>query len=165
MVCSYVVFAHLGTWSLWLGLRNLSFATRRGSSKDTRGTAYIVYEDIYDAKNAVDHLSGFNVANRYLIVLYYNTAKHSKKVRGRGMLACCPARYAFAEFRMYDSSTRCLQDKAALISAVLFDCFALSGNPHLADGTQVSTKDKEDELRKMQEKYGVDGTQQPRQQK
>lgn len=40
----------------------------------------MVYEDIYDAKTAVDHLSGFNVANRYLIVLYYNTTKHSKKV-------------------------------------------------------------------------------------
>ena len=38
---------------------------------DTRGTAFVVYEDIYDAKNAVDHLSGFNVCNRYLIVLYY----------------------------------------------------------------------------------------------
>lgn len=48
-------------------------------SKDTRGTAYIVYEDIYDAKTAVEHLSGFNVANRYLIVLYYNTAKQNKK--------------------------------------------------------------------------------------
>jgi hypothetical protein len=43
-----------------------------GTNKDTRGTAYVVYEDIYDAKNACDHLSGFNVANRYLIVLYYN---------------------------------------------------------------------------------------------
>ena len=52
----------------------------RGVSKDTRGTAYIVYEDIYDAKTAVEHLSGFNVANRYLIVLYYNTAKQNKKV-------------------------------------------------------------------------------------
>jgi len=39
-----------------------------------------VYEDIYDAKTAVEHLSGFNVANRYLIVLYYNHNKHSKKV-------------------------------------------------------------------------------------
>lgn len=54
---------------------------RRGSAKDTRGTAYVVYEDIYDAKMAVDHLSGFNVANRYLIVLYYNPAKQNKKVR------------------------------------------------------------------------------------
>ena len=51
----------------------------RGVSKETRGTAYIVYEDIYDAKTAVEHLSGFNVANRYLIVLYYNTAKQNKK--------------------------------------------------------------------------------------
>ena len=54
--------------------------TCRGSSKETKGTAYVVYEDIYDAKTAVDHLSGFNVANRYLIVLYYNTSKQNKKV-------------------------------------------------------------------------------------
>lgn len=54
---------------------------RRGCNKDTRGTAYVVYEDIYDAKNACDHLSGFNVANRYLIVLYYNPQRMSKKVR------------------------------------------------------------------------------------
>ncbi|KAF2291937.1 hypothetical protein GH714_042279 [Hevea brasiliensis] len=37
---------------------------RIGTNKDTRGTAFVVYEDIYDAKTAVDHLSGFNVANR-----------------------------------------------------------------------------------------------------
>ncbi|KAL8124582.1 splicing factor 3B subunit 6-like protein [Apium graveolens] len=52
---------------------------RLGNGKDTRGTAFVVYEDIYDAKTAVDHLSGFNVANRYLIVLYYQQAKMSKK--------------------------------------------------------------------------------------
>jgi pre-mRNA branch site protein p14 len=75
---------------------------RLGSGKDTRGTAFVVYDDIYDAKTAVDHLSGFNVANRYLIVLYYNTNKATKK---------------------------------------------------------VSTKDKEEELRQMQAKYGVDGEQ------
>ncbi|KAG5562738.1 hypothetical protein RHGRI_005461 [Rhododendron griersonianum] len=47
--------------------------------KDTRGTTFVVYEDIYDAKTTVDHLSGFNVANCYLIVLYYQHAKMSKK--------------------------------------------------------------------------------------
>ena len=31
---------------------------RIGNRPDTRGTAFVVYEDIYDAKNAVDHLSG-----------------------------------------------------------------------------------------------------------
>lgn len=51
-----------------------------GTSKETRGTAYVVYEDIYDAKTACDHLSGFNVANRYLIVLYYNPQRMNKKV-------------------------------------------------------------------------------------
>lgn len=44
---------------------------RLGDRQDTRGTAFVVYEDIYDAKGAVDHLSGFNVCGRYLIVLYY----------------------------------------------------------------------------------------------
>ncbi len=54
--------------------------SHRGNAKDTRGTAYVVYEDIYDAKAAVDHLSGFNVANRYLIVLYYNPKKQNRKI-------------------------------------------------------------------------------------
>ena len=36
----------------------------RGTSAETKGTAFVVYEDIFDAKNAVDHLSGFNVAGR-----------------------------------------------------------------------------------------------------
>eukprot|EP01116_Phalansterium_solitarium_P001910 TRINITY_DN1174_c0_g1_i1.p2 TRINITY_DN1174_c0_g1~~TRINITY_DN1174_c0_g1_i1.p2 ORF type:complete len:124 (+),score=57.45 TRINITY_DN1174_c0_g1_i1:259-630(+) len=45
------------------------------NNPDTRGTAFVVYEDIYDAKNALDHLSGFNVANRYLIVLYHQQSK------------------------------------------------------------------------------------------
>ncbi|KAM1340013.1 hypothetical protein ACFX2H_038468 [Malus domestica] len=49
------------------------------TNKDTRGTAFVVYEDIYDAKTAVDHLSGFNFANRYLIVLYYQQANMGKK--------------------------------------------------------------------------------------
>ena len=48
-------------------------------SKDTKGTAFVVYEDIYDAKAAVDHLSGFNVGGRYLVVLYYQPAKFQRR--------------------------------------------------------------------------------------
>ena len=51
-----------------------------GDKQDTKGTAFVVYEDIYDAKNAVDHLSGFNVCGRYLIVLYYQRARMQKSV-------------------------------------------------------------------------------------
>eukprot|EP00967_Tisochrysis_lutea_P042875 scaffold51623_cov22-Tisochrysis_lutea.AAC.2 len=54
-----------------------------GTTKETRGTAYVAYEDIYDAKTACDHLSGFNVANRYLIVLYYNPQRVNKKMAGQ----------------------------------------------------------------------------------
>ena len=53
---------------------------RLGDKRDTRGTAYVVYEDIYDAKNAVDHLSGFNVCGRYLVVLYYQQTKMQKRL-------------------------------------------------------------------------------------
>ena len=42
-----------------------------GNASNTKGTAFVVYEDIFDAKNACEHLSGFNVCNRYLVVLYY----------------------------------------------------------------------------------------------
>lgn len=51
-----------------------------GNTPETRGTAFVVYEDIFDAKNACDHLSGFNVCNRYLVVLYYQPTKAFKKV-------------------------------------------------------------------------------------
>ncbi|XP_055376211.1 splicing factor 3B subunit 6 [Condylostylus longicornis] len=53
---------------------------RVGNTPETRGTAFVVYEDIFDAKNACDHLSGFNVCNRYLVVLYYQSNKAFKKL-------------------------------------------------------------------------------------
>lgn len=51
----------------------------------------MVYEDIFDAKNACDHLSGFNVCNRYLVVLYYNANRVrmiSKPLRQSGKIYC-----------------------------------------------------------------------------
>jgi pre-mRNA branch site protein p14 len=53
---------------------------RLGSANDTRGTAFVVYEDIFDAKSALDHLSGFNVCGRYLVVLYYQQTRMQKKL-------------------------------------------------------------------------------------
>ena len=44
---------------------------RKGVSNDTKGTAFVVYEDIFDAKTAVENLNGFQVSGKYLIVLYY----------------------------------------------------------------------------------------------
>jgi len=40
---------------------------RIGNEGKTRGTAYVVYEDIFDAKAAFDGLNGFNFGNRYLV--------------------------------------------------------------------------------------------------
>ncbi|CAM9755434.1 unnamed protein product [Chrysoparadoxa australica] len=78
---------------------------RLGDKSDTRGTAFVVYEDIYDAKAAVDHLSGFNVCGRYLVVLYYQVGlslipneqslttspEHQPRAWRKGAMLCCPA--------------------------------------------------------------------------
>ncbi|EJW78636.1 hypothetical protein WUBG_10457 [Wuchereria bancrofti] len=34
----------------------------------------------FDAKNACEHLSGFNVSNRYLVVLYYQATKAYRRM-------------------------------------------------------------------------------------
>jgi pre-mRNA branch site protein p14 len=52
-----------------------------GNDKGTRGTAYVVYEDIYDAKQALEHLGGFNVQNRYLILQVREEVVQSKTSR------------------------------------------------------------------------------------
>ena len=56
---------------------------RVGAEKDNRGTAFVVYEDIFDAKTACEHLSGFNVGTRYLTVLYFQASKVAKVDLGR----------------------------------------------------------------------------------
>ncbi|KZO98111.1 RNA-binding domain-containing protein [Calocera viscosa TUFC12733] len=44
---------------------------RLGSEQKTRGTAFVVYDDVMDAKNALDHLNGFHLQERYIVVLYH----------------------------------------------------------------------------------------------
>ena len=39
----------------------------------------MIYEDIFDAKTALEKLNGFQVAKRYLIVLYYQKHKQEEK--------------------------------------------------------------------------------------
>ena len=40
---------------------------RQGIAANTKGTAFVVYEDVMDAKQACDKLNGFNFQNRYLV--------------------------------------------------------------------------------------------------
>jgi len=48
---------------------------RQGISVDSRGTAYVVFWNVMDAKNALDKLNGFNFQNRYLVVLWHQPEK------------------------------------------------------------------------------------------
>ncbi|QIW99612.1 hypothetical protein AMS68_005130 [Peltaster fructicola] len=51
---------------------------RQGIDNKTKGTAFVVYEDVMDAKSACDALNGFNFQNRYLVVLYHQPDKMGK---------------------------------------------------------------------------------------
>jgi len=44
---------------------------RLGNEAKTKGTAFVVFEDVMDAKNALDHLNGFHLQERYIVVLYH----------------------------------------------------------------------------------------------
>lgn len=52
-------------------LKNVHLSTyrqiRQGIANNTKGTCYVVYEDVQDAKIACDKLNGFNFQNRYLV--------------------------------------------------------------------------------------------------
>lgn len=48
---------------------------RQGINSNTKGTAFVVYEDVMDAKLACDKLNGYNFQNRYLVVLYHQPEK------------------------------------------------------------------------------------------
>jgi len=45
----------------------ISSQVRQGIVANTKGTAFVVYEDILDAKLACETLNGFNFQNRYLV--------------------------------------------------------------------------------------------------
>ena len=51
---------------------SLPFASqiRQGIAANSKGTAFVVYEDVVDAKQACDKLNGFNFQNRYLVGQY-----------------------------------------------------------------------------------------------
>jgi pre-mRNA branch site protein p14 len=51
---------------------------RLGNENSTRGVAFVIYEDIFDAKSACEHLSGFNVGGRYLTVLYFQSTRQKR---------------------------------------------------------------------------------------
>jgi pre-mRNA branch site protein p14 len=65
---------------------------RIGNEPKTKGTAFVVFDDVMDvrlsvtsprgqlltttqAKNALDHLNGFHLQERYIVVLYHMPAK------------------------------------------------------------------------------------------
>ncbi|CAG7848850.1 SubName: Full=Uncharacterized protein {ECO:0000313/EMBL:KIM29438.1} [Serendipita indica DSM 11827] len=48
---------------------------RIGNEAKTKGTAFVVFDDVMDAKNALEHLNGFHLQERYIVVLYHMPTK------------------------------------------------------------------------------------------
>lgn len=48
---------------------------RLGNTPKTITTAYVVYEDVFDAQIAKDNLNGYTMGSRYLIVQYHRLDK------------------------------------------------------------------------------------------
>jgi pre-mRNA branch site protein p14 len=44
---------------------------RMGTTESTRGKAFVIYQDAYDSQQAVEHLNGYNVGGRYLVLTYF----------------------------------------------------------------------------------------------
>lgn len=53
---------------------------RKGTDTDTRGSAFVVYDDIYDAKDAVESLNGFKISDRYITVFYHEQSRLQSKI-------------------------------------------------------------------------------------
>lgn len=54
---------------------------RKGNTEGTKGTAFVVYDEVADAKQAYDQLNGFQFENRYLVVLYHQPEKMVKSAQ------------------------------------------------------------------------------------
>jgi pre-mRNA branch site protein p14 len=52
---------------------------RVGSTPETKGTAFVIFDDIYNAKSALEQLTGFRLTkNKYLQVIYFSEERHTK---------------------------------------------------------------------------------------
>ena len=63
---------------------------RVGNTPETRGTAFVVYEDIFDAKNACDHLSG---KVKFSLKKSFET-QWVRRLQKRNFGSCCPSEFS-----------------------------------------------------------------------
>ncbi|PWN46626.1 hypothetical protein IE53DRAFT_391209, partial [Violaceomyces palustris] len=52
---------------------------RLGDAPKTKGTAFVVFEEVADAKSALDHLNGFHLQERYIVVLFHMPSRQAAK--------------------------------------------------------------------------------------
>lgn len=73
----YVTSVAMLSPAIRVQIADLCSQIRQGIASNTKGTAFVVYEDVMDAKQACDKLNGFNFQNRYLVGM-----ASSSRIRG-----------------------------------------------------------------------------------
>jgi len=101
---------------------------RVGNTPSTKGRAYVVYEDIHDARQAVAGLNGYNVGGLYLTVLYHK-----------------PERAAAAA-------------AAAVAAAAATAATAPASDQAAVEASRAKTAQGRAELEALKAKYGVSGS-------
>ncbi|KAI0383775.1 hypothetical protein F5Y04DRAFT_278401 [Hypomontagnella monticulosa] len=56
---------------------------RQGISVEAKGTAYVVFWNVMDAKNALEKLNGYNFQNRYLVGAVVASTREDSQVKRR----------------------------------------------------------------------------------
>ncbi|PVF99956.1 RNA-binding domain-containing protein [Serendipita vermifera] len=52
---------------------------RLGNDAKTKGTAFVVFDDVMDAKNALEHLNGFHLQDRYICYIICQRSKRQPR--------------------------------------------------------------------------------------
>ncbi|CAO1619210.1 unnamed protein product [Parajaminaea phylloscopi] len=51
----------------------------QAQGKRTKGTAFVAYEEVADAKRALEGLNGYNLNERYIVVLFHMPSRQAAK--------------------------------------------------------------------------------------
>ncbi|KAM5479626.1 hypothetical protein MaudMau93_007804 [Microsporum audouinii] len=111
---------------------------RQGIATNSKGTAFVVYEDVSDAKQACDKLNGFNFQNRYLVGCPLSPTREDDKVKNRPRRAPGEPRTAQDAAR-YRLTTSAPEPGATHFLAMSNPPFSLTGSGHRGQQLVYST--------------------------
>ena len=118
---------------------------RQGIANNTKGTAFVVYEDVMDAKQACDKLNGFNFQNRYLVGTLESVMLLVRR--------CCSALTLFGAMTASNNS---LQGHADLFADMMVNFTVLYHQPEKMARSKENLAERQENLEKLKKQHGID---------